>query len=1702
MAFDQATRNLLQRTVTRCREVLAGRWNRPGDGEFVRQLQEIYGISPDGTAAPLEVLRHLPDEEQETARVLRDTIDYYEAGLVAEGKTLGEARREAVTRIAREQAFTVLNRFAALRMAEERGIVLECVRQGVQSEGFQLFLQSAGTAFGSTAAAYRAYLFVLFDELAADLGVLFNRFDKQSLLFPRHDVLESLLRELNGTGEAAKRENLTPEAFNTLWAEDETIGWIYQYYNDQDERKKMREQSSAPRNSRELAVRNQFFTPRYVVEFLTDNTLGRIWYEMTRGQTKLGEKCRYLVRRPNEVFLNPRFLDLHHGLGEWVRDVAQGKFDAAPKDASWDEIETVALLMDGREVAQQIHGKSLSECVDPLFDELEKSGALPPSTFLDLWLLLFSCQRGIMREGNHERFPELGNKVRRVWEAWCEAAAQPPDTSGLSQEELLRQPVIIPVRLPKDPRNILMLDPACGSMHFGLYAFDLYEIIYEEAFALGLIPEDVFGGDSPALDHASVRARKDAGQIRSNDLGAPIDAATARVVILEKGDSGDGLAHEGPYLTQADRKFRPKILREVLWSNFDYQHALAEGWMTPEQGEHLIRGTDAFSHNRLDPLPKEEQVQNLRRLVPKLIIEHNLHGIDIDPRCAQIAGLSLWLRAQKTWQRLGLPPPERPSITRSNIVCAEPMPGEKELLREFVDRSFPVAERGVFLQLLESIFDKMQLAGEAGSLLKIEEEIRGAVAEAKKIWKAGPKLEQAPLFPDGKTQQKQIALDFSGITESDFWEQVEERIYAALRDYAEQAENSGGFQRRLFAEDAARGFAFIDICKKSYDVALMNPPFGDASLPSKPYIEETYGDTKGDVYKAFVECFHARLVPAGYLGIISSRTGFFLGQSEDWRTRVVLRLFRPIALADLGSGVLDAMVEVAAYVLRSLSAPEARDLTHSIVPVLEKVVGDSQDRFSLPKWQAARGGLKRHQAVAELEHLEAHGFIQRSPGDIVRYTPLWHSVKKVTAPPEPVFPPLVCLRALAEEDKGAVLSRGVSGSARNSTFICDPAQFSKVPGQPFAYWVGPKVLSLFSSLPCVRSDRREAVIGASTKDDFRYLRVSWELPCGSVARLREETLDGRVWVSFAKGGTFAHFYSDLYLAVQWRNDGREIKQSISEYRGSRGWGYQWTAALNGHSHYFRSGLTWPRRTNGLSFRILPSGCIFGDKGPAVFVEQDNGEQLLALNGLLSSKAFTGLVALQLARVELAQSFEAGLIQQTPLPPLSTDAKIALAHLAKGAWREKRSLDGSTGTSHAFQLPAIFAAPGNTLAERAAAWAARVRTSEETVAAIQAEIDELAFRLYGLDAADRAALTSTEATGDAEAGEDEEEEAATADANALAADLLGYGLGVAIGRWDIRYATGEQAAPELPDPFAPLPVCPPGQLQNAQGLPARPEDVPAAYPVRIPWDGILVDDPNHPLDLERRVREVIEIIWSGKDGGPTAEAIEHEACEILGVKSLRDYFRKQAGFFADHLKRYSKSRRQAPIYWPLSTASGSYTLWIYYHRLTPDTLFKCLQQFVEPKIREVEQELTRLRAMDAADEGGRKTRDQLAQAEELRDELLAFRDELAAWAPRWKPNLNDGVLITASPLWKLYRLPKWRKDLEACWKKLEAGDYDWAHLAYTLWPARVREKCKTDRSLAIAHGLEDLCQVQPFAPKKKRAAKKAAIAKASDSDNLL
>ncbi len=653
---------------------------------------------------------------------------------------------------------------------------------------------------------------------------------------------------------------------------------------------------------------------------------------------------------------------------------------------------------------------------------------------------------------------------------------------------------------------------------------------------------------------------------------------------------------------------------------------------------------------------------------------------------------------------------------------------------------------------------------------------------------------------------------------------------------------------------------------------------------------------------------------------------------------------------------------------------------------------------------------------------------------------------------------MLCFRLLSEDEPAAPLAAAVeavrTGKTAANVFDVDPVSFRQIPNAPFSYWVSERMRHLFREFPPLGRSVLVAS-GTGTLNDFRFLRLAWETHCDT----RNYT-----WFPYAKGGVFSPYYYDYSLCVRWADNGAEMKAWVVVRYG----GGHWARNIRSTEHYCRPGLTWPRRTqSGLALRAMPAGCVFADKGPAAFVESDDSEELLGLLALTNSQPFRGLVEIQMA----FGSYEVGVMQRTVLPA-TTDPHLAAPAIQ--AWSIKRSRDTVNLTSHAFIAPAL-ARPSATLDEAAAAWAASLAEAESNLADLQRQIDDTAYRLYGIGDDDRRAIEQMvgkedggkRAEGSLGDEEDEgEDEAPQADAAALVSALLDYALGAVFGRWDIRYATGAKLAPPEPDPFDPLPVCPPGMLQNSAGLPAGAGEVPTDYPLRITCSGILVDDKGHDKDIETRVREAIGVIW-----GERAEAITQEACELLGVATLRDFFRKPTGFFADHLKRYSKSRRQAPIYWPLSSPKNLYTVWLYYHRLTADTLFAVIRDHVTPKLQFEEGRAFGLR-QEAVPSASPSQRREIAEADDLVTDLRTFRDELQRVAPLFKPDLNDGVIINHAPLWRMAGLPKWRKDLQVCWDKLAGGNYEWSHLAMRLWPERVTPKCATDRSLAIAHGLEN------------------------------
>jgi hypothetical protein len=146
----------------------------------------------------------------------------------------------------------------------------------------------------------------------------------------------------------------------------------------------------------------------------------------------------------------------------------------------------------------------------------------------------------------------------------------------------------------------------------------------------------------------------------------------------------------------------------------------------------------------------------------------------------------------------------------------------------------------------------------------------------------------------------------------------------------------------------------------------------------------------------------------------------------------------------------------------------------------------------------------------------------------------------------------------------------------------------------------------------------------------------------------------------------------------------------------------------------------------------------------------------------------------------------------------------------------------------------------------------------------------------------------------------------------------------------------------------------------------------------------------------------------------------------------------------------KLRRNAPLYWLLQSSRKNYALWLYYHRLDEDLLFKALLNYVEPKVQRERNRLDEMQQQkQAAGESGRgakKLAKDIERQEDLIFELRDFEDKLRQAANlRLEPDLNDGVVLNIAPL---HELVPW-KEAKHYWDELLEGQYEWSAIGKQL-----------------------------------------------------
>lgn len=208
--------------------------------------------------------------------------------------------------------------------------------------------------------------------------------------------------------------------------------------------------------------------------------------------------------------------------------------------------------------------------------------------------------------------------------------------------------------------------------------------------------------------------------------------------------------------------------------------------------------------------------------------------------------------------------------------------------------------------------------------------------------------------------------------------------------------------------------------------------------------------------------------------------------------------------------------------------------------------------------------------------------------------------------------------------------------------------------------------------------------------------------------------------------------------------------------------------------------------------------------------------------------------------------------------------------------------------------------------------------------------------------------------------------------------------------------------------------------------------PPGYPLPIPPDGILLDEPGHALDLVGAVEAAAAVAI------PNGEDLLANAISVLGRRSLRDYLAK--GFFKEHLGRYSKSRRQAPLYWQLTIPSGAWSAWLYAPRFSREMLYALVTVADHRVARAAEQ----VRSLQNDDTVSARQREKAVDLERtVGAELQGLRDDIARLAGLgWQPDLDDGFVLCAAPLAKWFPRNTWKQVAEQL-VAVKKGAYPWA-----------------------------------------------------------
>lgn len=304
-------------------------------------------------------------------------------------------------------------------------------------------------------------------------------------------------------------------------------------------------------------------------------------------------------------------------------------------------------------------------------------------------------------------------------------------------------------------------------------------------------------------------------------------------------------------------------------------------------GNFLLYAFDFFYVLYLDQI-ENYGVEYEKKNIPKLILEHNLHGIDLDDRAIQIAQLGLYIKAKKRRANLN-------ALSFSVVSSDFFLPPYTEVAHIFESSKLDSVQQ----KLVEEIWSDLQQAYKFGSLIKIGEKLRTKI----------------------EALDNSVADLFTSATVAEHKE-FEKSFFANLKTAVEQYTKDENHS--FLSTKTSDAMIFLEIITTKYDIATANPPYTDSSdfgKDLKEFIDKEYKTPykfNTNLYATFIKRCHELTNENGKMALVHPPTFMYIKTFEDVRAFMLdkthidlfvewgyLGMFHPSARVDSAMYVLE-----------------------------------------------------------------------------------------------------------------------------------------------------------------------------------------------------------------------------------------------------------------------------------------------------------------------------------------------------------------------------------------------------------------------------------------------------------------------------------------------------------------------------------------------------------------------------------------------------------------------------------------------------------------------------------------------------------------------------------------------------------------------------------------------------------------------------